>query len=108
MIIRNKRGIYTDSEEITLQVGYGIPDVRAWVESFFSLIGMIEFEIADLEYYLKHSSLKHFSDKWKDKICEWAITAAQRHEFILRVNDTDDRYIISSKNTLKHSGGDRT
>jgi len=106
MIIRNRQ-IHAKSEEVTLQVGYGVPDVRAWTEAYYTLIGLIEFQISDFEYFLRHSSLKQFNEKWQNLLCEWAIATARRHQFIVRINNTEDRFIISAKNCLKHSGGAR-
>lgn len=101
MIIRNSRTIRAAAEEIMLKVSFTVADVREWVEYHYQLIGLLEFTQSDFVYFLKHSYLQFFADKWQDAIIEWAWNTAIRHSFII---ETESGYIVSVKHIRKQSG----
>ncbi len=101
MIIRNARDIKPNVEEIMLKVSFTPADVRQWVAYHYQLIGLLEFSKEDFVYFLKHTYLQFFADKWQDAIITWGWDVATRHNF---VTNTESGYIVSVRHILKNSG----
>ena len=114
MIIR-KQEIKKTAEEVSLQVSFGLPDVKRAMQKFDNLLAdrcgntyatNAPLTELDVLHFLEHDTFANFVQKYREQLSSWAFTMAIRHKFLLSSeddNETKKYYFLSEK--LRHKVG---
>ena len=112
MIIR-KQNIQKSSEEVSLQVSFGLPDIKKAMQRYYSLLAdkcgntyarTTQLTELDLLYYFEHDTFANFVQKYREQLSSWAFAMALRHKFILSSQDDEESkkfYYLSEKLSAK-------
>ena len=110
MIVR-KQNIKKSSEEVSMMVSYGVPDIKKTMQHYYALfaekcgstfaLNTPHTEL-DLLHYFNHYTFAHFVVKYREQLSAWAFAMALRHKFIYPSEDETEskkNYFLSE--TLK-------
>ena len=103
-MIARKRRISTNAQEVSVQVSYGLPDVKAMLQMCF-----LKFEEAggqvfattiphqeqDLIYYLRHAHFEKYPDTIADQLSKWAFVQGVKAGYILQSELNKGVYFLS-------------
>lgn len=115
MIIR-KQNIKQSAEEVSLQVSFGLPDVKKAMQKYYSCIADIighdetvtdpQTE-PDMRYYFEHDTFANYDDKYREQLSAWCFSMAVKHRLLIPSCDDENKirkvYFLSDK--LKRKAG---
>lgn len=105
MIVR-KQKLRLNAEEISLQVSFGLPDVKKAMQKYFRSMERISREFAretpvteiEMRDYFERDTFSHFEEKYREQLAAWCLSMALRHKFLIASvdeNDTQKNYFLS-------------
>lgn len=107
MIIR-KQAIKKSAEEVSLQLSFGLPDVKKAMQKLYSLLAdkcgntyATNQPLSELDvlHFLEHDTFANFVQKYREQLSSWAFAMAIRHKFLLSSEDPEESkkyYFLSS------------
>ena len=114
MIVR-KQSIKQSSEEVSMMVSYGLPDVKKAMRNYYQMFAQTcgktyalntPHNELDLLHYFENYMFKDFVQKYREQLAAWAFAMALRHKYILSSVDEDEakKLYYLSEETSKTSG----
>lgn len=101
MILRKKK-ICRNSDEISLQVSYSLPDIKRQLKDYYAVIGQLVCTEQDLLHYFGHTLFKIYEPKHADELSKWALKLSLRNGLIIQsVTDINVYYLSESLGTRK-------
>ena len=82
MIVRNRRKIDRNSEEISFHISFTAADVKEWLKDFYFVHGQQPFKEEYFFTFLQESHLRGFQDKYAEEIARWAWCYALNEKFV--------------------------
>lgn len=115
MIIR-KRKIKSENKEISLQVSYGVPDIKKSLIQLFlkfeeagtqTLAITAQHREQDLLHYFQHSIFAVFPSDIADSMSRWAFTQALRNNYVIQ-SEIDKNVFFLADSLGRRCGRPRT
>ena len=108
MILRNKR-IGLKAEEVQIQVGFGLPDVKRFILMYTDILSkygnMLRDPVheQDLRYFFEHHGEIFLSwpEKWREQLSAWAWCCAVRHGFLRQSATNENTFYFTDKAVKK-------
>lgn len=98
MVLREKR-ISNQSDNVQLQLSYGVPDVTALLKIYAGLMASQDFEHTekDVRYWLEHDGRAFLSwpDKWREQLSGWCFAVAVRNGLLKPTAIDENRYYLA-------------
>ena len=98
MVLREKR-ISNQSDNVQLQLSYGVPDVTALLKIYAGLMADKDFEHTekDVRYWLEHDGRAFLSwpEKWKEQLSGWCFATAVRNKLLEPTAVDENRYYLA-------------
>lgn len=97
-MICRKQVIKKNCEEVSLQLSFGYPDIKAALQRFYFLIAdrcghtyAVNEPITELDllHFFSHDTFARFG-KYKEQLSSWAFAMALRHKFIISSEDENE------------------
>ena len=99
-MIARKRRISTNSQEVSVQVSYGLPDIKAMLQTYFLkfeeaggqvLATTIPHKEQDFICYFRHSAFSNYTETLAQPLAKWAFVQGVKAGYILQseINKTD-------------------
>lgn len=115
MIIR-KQNIKQSAEEVSLQVSFGLPDVKKAIQRYYHGLADIcgdDFAVTnpqtepDMRYYFEHETFSNYDKKYCEQLSAWCFSMAVKHRLLIPSCDDENKirkvYFLSDK--LKRKAG---
>lgn len=107
MIIR-KQEIRQSAEEVSMQISFGLPDVKKAMQKYYSFFAKHGHEYAvsveqteyDLIYFFEHDTFANYMQKYREQLSAWCFAMAVRHKFLVPSYDEFESkkvYFLSEK-----------
>lgn len=112
MIVR-KQEIKQSAEEVSMQVSFGLPDVKKAMQKYYSLLANScghTFAVStpnterDMLYFFEHDTFANYVQKYREQLSAWCFAMAVRHKFLVSSYDEFESkkvYFLSEKLRLK-------
>lgn len=98
MVLREKR-ISNQSDNVQLQLSYGVPDVTALLKIYAGLMVSQDYEHTekDVRYWFEHDykAFAGWPEKWREQLSGWAFCVAVRHKMLLPTAADENRYYLA-------------
>lgn len=95
MIVR-KQHIKDSADEVSMQVSFGLPDVKKALQKYYSSIADIcgddyarSFTQTepDMRYYFEHDTFANYEPKYREQLSAWCFSMAVRHHLLVPSHD---------------------
>jgi len=108
MIVR-KQEIKQASEEVSMQVSFGLPDVKKAMQKYYSLMANPcghNYAVTtpntepDMLYFFEHDTFANYVQKYREQLSAWCFAMAVRHKFLISSYDEFESkkvYFLSEK-----------
>ena len=112
MIIR-KQNFKTDSEEVSMMLSFGQPDIKKSMQQFYTFMAKhcghnyavsTPITEGDLLHFFENHTFSFLVPKYRELLAIWAFKMALRHRFILSSQDDENPnhiYFLSEKLRVK-------
>lgn len=103
MIVR-KRRISSNAKEVSVQVSYGLPDIKAMLQGYFLrfeeaggqvLATTVPHQEQDLIYYFRHSTFSNYPENLAEPLSKWAFVQGVKAGYILQSELNKGVYFLS-------------
>lgn len=98
MVLREKK-ISNQSNNVQLQVSFGLPDVKDLLKIYASLMQSQDFEHTekDVRHWLEndYKAFAGWPYKWREQLSGWAFCVAVRHKMLLPTAADENRYYLA-------------
>lgn len=103
MIVR-KRRISSNAKEISVQVSYGLPDIKAMLQAYFLrfeeaggqvLATTVPHKEQDFINYFRHSTFCYYPENLADPLSKWAFVQGVKAGYILQSELNKGVYFLS-------------
>ena len=97
MIIR-KQKIKLSAEEVSIQVSYGLADVKKAMKDYYAMFSdmgkayalSLQHTERDVIHYLQHATFAHYVPKYREQLSAWCFAMAVRHNFLISSIDNEN------------------
>lgn len=99
MIIR-KQNIKQSAEEVSMQVSFGLPDVKKAMQRYYHGLADIcghDFAVTepqtepDVRYYLEHATFANYDEKYREQLSAWCFCMAVKHRLLIPSCDEENK-----------------
>ena len=103
-MIARKRRISSNAKEVSVQVSYGLPDIKAMLQAYFLkfeeaggqvLATTVAHQEQDLIYYFRHAHFDKYPDTIADPLSKWAFVQGVKAGYILQSELNKGVYFLS-------------
>lgn len=98
MVLRERK-INNKSDNVQLQLSYGVPDVTALLKIYAGLMASQDFEHTekDVRYWLEHDGRAFLSwpDKWREQLSAWCFAVAVRNKLLIPLATDENKYYLA-------------
>lgn len=103
MVLREKR-ISNKSDNVQLQVSFGLPDVKALLRLYVSFDGFSEEVLRtdpvteqDVRFFLEHEGRAFLSypEKWREQLSGWAFAVAVRNKLLIPTAANENQFYFA-------------
>ena len=96
MIVR-KQKVRLASEEVSLQVSFGLADVKKAMQKYYRSMENISRDFArttpvteiEMRDYFERDTFSHFDEKYSEQLAAWCFSMALRHKFLIASVDEE-------------------
>ncbi len=103
-MISRKRRISSNATEVSVQVSYGLPDIKAMLQGYFLrfeeiggqvLATTVPHQEQDFIYYFRHSIFSNYHENLAGQLSKWAFVQGVKAGYILQSELNKGIYFLS-------------